>query len=253
MGMDGASERHLSTLQDAPAAPPFGRNKAAMTKLVEQLFGGREREVEVLEVGGGAVSRLRLQNARDTVLEIDERSLQGSTYADEIIIGSIETIDLPDRDFDVAAFFFVLEHVSSPRIALTRAIDLLRPGGLLVIAGPNPRSLQGLVTRYTPHWAHVAFYRLIKRDPMAGRPGYAPFPTHLSEDATFEQIIQIAGQRRCKLIYEEHYVGPNVEQLRERSRILHGVYQAASLALKLGTRSRLGAPTSDFALVFQKD
>jgi SAM-dependent methyltransferase len=54
---------------------------------------------------------------------------------------------------DVIAMWHVLEHLPRPRIALERAANNLRPGGVLALAVPNPASLQFRLLR--GRWAHV--------------------------------------------------------------------------------------------------
>jgi SAM-dependent methyltransferase len=58
----------------------------------------------------------------------------------------------PDS-FDVVIFWHSLEHVSNPLAALDRAREILRPGGLLVIAVPNFASIQSRVTER--QWFHL--------------------------------------------------------------------------------------------------
>jgi hypothetical protein len=54
---------------------------------------------------------------------------------------------LRERPFDVITFFDVIEHLSRPDLYVTRALQLLRPGGLLYMETPNvlalPRFLLG--------------------------------------------------------------------------------------------------------------
>ena len=82
----------------------------------------------------------------------------------------------------------VLEHLKFPERALSRLIEVLEPGGVIVIKGPIPQSLQGLVTRFTPHWFHVLFYRWMWPSSQAGQPGFAPFLTEHSGAARPEAI-----------------------------------------------------------------
>jgi len=50
------------------------------------------------------------------------------------------------------------------------------------------------VTRVTPHWFHVFFYRHVMGMKNAGKPGYAPYPTH------YDPVISRAGMREfCRL------------------------------------------------------
>ena len=71
----------------------------------------------------------------------------------------------------------VIEHVPDVEAALLNFRESLKPNGMILIGAPNPRSLSGVVTKYSPHWFHVWFYRHVRGDKKAGLPGDAPFPT----------------------------------------------------------------------------
>lgn len=54
---------------------------------------------------------------------------------------------------DVIAIWHAIEHMRDPSGLLARASDRLAPGGLLVIASPNPNALQSRL--FGPYWAHL--------------------------------------------------------------------------------------------------
>lgn len=45
------------------------------------------------------------------------------------------------RQYDVVAFWDVLEHLTDPHVFVEKAAEILRPGGRIVAAGPNDKSL----------------------------------------------------------------------------------------------------------------
>lgn len=51
--------------------------------------------------------------------------------------GTINTLDLEHGAYDAVLFFHALEHVADPRQDLQRAIELMAPGGQLLIGIPN--------------------------------------------------------------------------------------------------------------------
>jgi SAM-dependent methyltransferase len=55
--------------------------------------------------------------------------------------------------FDVVAMWHVIEHLPDPRGALAAAASSLRPGGVLVLAAPNPNAFQFRV--FGSRWTHV--------------------------------------------------------------------------------------------------
>jgi SAM-dependent methyltransferase len=55
--------------------------------------------------------------------------------------GMLEEVDLPERSFDALALLQVIEHVTDPRPLLAACRRLLKPGGAVVVATPNPASM----------------------------------------------------------------------------------------------------------------
>ena len=54
--------------------------------------------------------------------------------------------------YDVVAFWHVLEHLSDPWLTLDAACEILKPGGIIVLATPNPNAFQfKIMGRYWPH------------------------------------------------------------------------------------------------------
>ncbi len=100
---------------------------------------------------------------------------------DIALLGDLRTIDLPTASFDVIYNSFVLEHISESSHVMHRFVEWLRPGGLLIVRVPDPQSVKGLITRVTPHWFHIFYFRYIRGDSNAGRPGFPPYPTMFGE------------------------------------------------------------------------
>jgi len=69
--------------------------------------------------------------------------IQGDAFSDELKEGS----------FDVITMSHVLEHVADPSALLERAYRLLKPGGWLWIAVPNPRSIGRRL--FGPAWINL--------------------------------------------------------------------------------------------------
>ena len=58
-----------------------------------------------------------------------------------------------DGPFDVVAMWQVIEHLPNPREVLAAAAGSLAPGGVVVIATPNPAAFQFRV--FGPRWTHL--------------------------------------------------------------------------------------------------
>lgn len=141
------------------------RFNAVFERLVEVFRRRRARKIEtfiprgrVLDVGCGRGILLGLLRARgwetsgvefnDTAAEHARAELGLS-----VSTGGFLEASLPDRPFDVVVLWHVLEHLPHPVEALRRCREIVRPGGLLVVAVPNLESLQAKATGRS--WFHL--------------------------------------------------------------------------------------------------
>jgi hypothetical protein len=60
----------------------------------------------------------------------------------------------------------------------------------VIIQIPDPESVYGFVTRITPHWVHILYYRYVVGRKNAGKPGYGPYPTR------YDAVVSRRGIRR---------------------------------------------------------
>ena len=72
--------------------------------------------------------------------------------------GTIESLDLKKKSFDVLTLWDVLEHVYDPLTFLNKCINLLAPGGILVIALPNASGWPAKI--FKNRWRYVMFTHL---------------------------------------------------------------------------------------------
>ena len=149
----------------------------------------------VYEAGGGSTSFLPLdvlRRAHVTVVDIDADQIRNNDYAQQTILGDVQTYRFAPGSFDLVICYNVIEHLPDVEAALLGFCESLKQGGLILIGAPNPRSLSGVVTKYSPHWFHVWFYRHVRGEKKAGQPGQAPFPTFFHPLVTLSNLEAFA-------------------------------------------------------------
>jgi hypothetical protein len=113
----------------------------------------------LLDIGPayGVFAHLAKQSGFEVeTIEIDERCCR---YLRDVIgVGATQSDDtatvLPQLPLQqVIALWHIIEHLSDPWLCLQRAAERLGPGGILVIAAPNPQSLQFRIFR--SRWYHL--------------------------------------------------------------------------------------------------
>jgi SAM-dependent methyltransferase len=170
-------------------APYKSRDPAVFEKMVEaerpklEIVSSVARGRALLEVGAasGAFAVLAQRNGFDvTAIEMDADSC---SFMRTNGIAAVESADVVQAvgalpAFDVIVMWHAIEHLPNPAEAFRALAAKLRPGGVLVIAAPNPGSLEFRV--FGRLWVHVDAPRhltLIPRsalDQLARSAGLAP-------------------------------------------------------------------------------
>ena len=74
------------------------------------------------------------------VVELSDAAARRVSPAHRVVVGDIESVELPRRYFDVVSLQDCFEHLPDPGVALARIRDVLRPGGALLAVTPNAHS-----------------------------------------------------------------------------------------------------------------
>jgi SAM-dependent methyltransferase len=144
----------------SPGAPRGGPLSTALHRLNNSIRLREIRDVapgRLLDVGCGKGRFLAA--ARDDGWQVVGVEFAPSLAASARLHEGVEVIagdflDAPlEGDFDVVTMWHVLEHLPDPPRAVARAVELLRPGGRLVVSVPNIDSLQARLGG--EEWLHL--------------------------------------------------------------------------------------------------
>jgi len=157
------------------------------------------RQLRILEAGCGQEWPLSLREVDYTLTGLDldkdalEIRLNSKRDLHTAVVGDLRTAEFAEASFDVIYSAFVLEHIAGAETVLRNFKKWLRSGGIIVLRLPNPESVHGFITRVTPHWFHVLFYRHVLQLKNAGQPGYGPYPVH------YDAVIWRKGIKRLRI------------------------------------------------------
>lgn len=106
----------------------------------------------LLDVGSGWGHLLKLAADRGYEVVGLEASpkvaeLCHQAFGVDVIVGSFPEYEFESNTFDVMVMSHILEHLADPVRALSEGRRILKPGGLLIVCGPNFRSLMSRVQR----------------------------------------------------------------------------------------------------------
>ena len=212
-------------------------------------------ELSVYEAGGGSTSFLPLKvlhRAHVTVVDIDEDQIRNNDYAHEAILGDIQTYRFKPNSFDLVICYNVIEHVPDVEAALLRFCESLKPNGMILIGAPNPRSLSGVVTKYSPHWFHVWFYRNIRGIKDAGLPGEPPFPTFFHPLVTLPRLEAFAAANGLETIYRREVESPRYPEMRRRKPLFAALVDAGAAVMNAVLPDRIDVRRGDYHVILRK-
>jgi SAM-dependent methyltransferase len=212
-------------------------------------------QVNVYEAGGGSTSFLPsdvLSRSNVTVVDIDEAQLRNNAYAQTTILGDIQTYRFAPASFDLVTCYNVIEHLPDVDAALIGIFQSLKSGGLAIIAAPNPKSLSGVVTKHTPHWFHVWYYRQVRGIKSAGLPGEAPFPTIFHPLVTPARLVTFARKHGVEVVYRREYESPRYPEMRARTPALAALLDGFATVLNTALPNGVDIRRGDYHLVLRK-
>ncbi len=209
----------------------------------------------IYEAGGGSSSFLPMDvlgRSHVTVVDIDEDQVRNNTYADEAILGDVQTYRFGPGTFDVVICYNVIEHLPDVEAALLNFRDALKQGGMILIGAPNPHSLSGVVTKYSPHWFHVWFYRYVRGEKHAGLPGEAPFRTFFHPLVTLSNLDAFAKTHGLEVIYRREFESPRFPEMRMRKPALAALLDAAAAVMNFLIPGKLDVRHGDYHVILRK-
>ena len=210
----------------------------------------------VLEAGCGSQLKLRLPFPHSLVgIDIDAEQLAHNDRIDQKICGDLQTFPLPISEFDLVTCIDVLEHLRYPEKAIENMRSSLKPGGYLMIAGPEPYSYKGFVAKYTPYsMRHFLFKLLTGR--VAKETLYTHgnskifFPTHLKPVCSLSNLTAFCERSGMRVLFAKGY-DAHSEGLRGVYRNLLTTISPLTRSVLRRTNGKINLLHADYVALFQ--
>jgi SAM-dependent methyltransferase len=157
-------------------------------------YFGRLAGLDVLDAGCGSASWLFDLTACDvTGIDVSPKQLDRNRLLKAKVCADLHDYENEGwlEHFDLILCLDVLEHLKTPALVVEKFISWMKPDARLVLAYPNPQSLKGRVTKYSPLIFHKLFYRISIGTPLRDDcDDRGPFNTVLSPDI---ELLNLAG------------------------------------------------------------
>lgn len=223
---------------------------AWLQRACDDWYATRSPPRRVLDAGCGRTTRIGWPGTpRRIGIDLADRQVRNHEALDLGMIADVRHQPLASGSIDALICFNVLEHVPAPAAAVAEFGRVTAPGGLVIIGVPDPRSLKGLVTRWTPHALHLLFYRWIVGDPTATGADTAQFPTVLDPlvaPGRLQHALRAAGFR---IVADLHYEGPVSRHVRAQHRSMDIVLAGVAAVGRWLTLGRWRPLLSDLIVI----
>jgi SAM-dependent methyltransferase len=166
-------------------------------------YFGKLIGLNVLDAGCGSASWLFDLTACDvTGIDVSPKQLERNDLLKAKVCADLHAYENRDwiDSFDLILCLDVLEHLKNPGLVIEKFMSWVKPCGSIILAYPNPQSLKGRVTKYSPHIFHKLFYRMSIGTPFsAGRDDKGPFNTFLGRDIELLKLIGLLQEHSFKV------------------------------------------------------
>ncbi|HEY8515236.1 MAG TPA: class I SAM-dependent methyltransferase [Candidatus Binatia bacterium] len=194
---DETAEMFTAYYRNFPDDPVVRGFRNTVARLYALTGGGKLVDVGI---GTGLLLHLAAERGFSPLgVEISAAAAEKAheEFGVEVRVGDFMSVDVGDPPSAIT-MADVLEHTRDPRAFLTRAYDLLRPGGALFVAVPNHRS--------TLFWTADLITRIPPLAPLASRL-YVPNHYYYFTPKTLVRLVEEVGFRVETTRGESPYLG----------------------------------------------
>lgn len=228
------------------------RNQENQVNEIVREYFEDQQEVRILEAGCGSATHIELlENYKVTGIDISMKQLERNKHISEKICADLETYLFKSQSFDIIICSYLLEHLKYPQKVMQNFIKALKPNGLIFLALPNIWSVKGLVTKFTPQYIHIWYYRDVLNFKDAGKDGFGPFKTYLKAFISPNNIKQFANRNNLKVIYFSYSTLPEYERMLKESLFLNVVYIFISAILWAFSFGKIKSKRENYVVVLK--
>jgi SAM-dependent methyltransferase len=191
-------------------------------------------------------------NAHIVGIDVSAEALAQNTTIHEGIQANLETSDLGDSEYDLIVCWDVLEHLAEPTNVISKFLRAVTPGGLVLLALPNVRSLKSLVAKYTPLSFHLLVHRLIYGQRAGVAPGYEVCPTYLRYSIAPRAIVKLATHHGFDVDFFSTYESGMQRRFRENFGLVGRLWQVACVLVRLLSVGIIEAEATDCVLILRR-
>jgi SAM-dependent methyltransferase len=207
----------------------------------------------VLDAGSGFRSYVTFPaSVHVTGIDVTQELLDANPRLDARIHADLHEVEIPARSYDCVICWEVLEHLRNPEPVVAKLAGAVADNGLLLIGSPEPRSLKGLVTRFTPHSLHLWVYRRFFNLEASREPGRGPYRTFMKSGGSAEAVQRLAEQQGLTVVYLAWVESVMQVELRRRFRLAGLIWPIIRSSVRALSLGRISAEATDYLCILER-
>jgi SAM-dependent methyltransferase len=211
------------------------------------------RHARVLDAGSGLGSYVEFPaHIHVTGVDVSQDLLDRNPRLDERVYADLQELEVPKHSYDCVVCWNVLEHLESPAPVVAKLGRAVADNGLLIIASPNPLSIKGLVTRFSPYVFHLWVYRRFFNREATDEPGAGPYRTYMKTAGGAPAVLRAAEDVGLRNVYTGWVESPMQAALRERFHMTGRIWDFMGQLTHVLSFGRMQADATDYVCIFER-
>lgn len=211
------------------------------------------KHARVLDAGSGLRSYVEFPaHVHVTGVDVSQDLLDRNPRLDDRTRADLHELEVPQRSYDCVVCWEVLEHLKNPVPVVSKLCAAVADNGLLIIGSPNPHSIKGLLTRFTPHAFHVWVYRRFFHSEASDEAGDGPYRTYMKTGGGASAVLRIAKQQGLTSVYTAWVESPMQVALRERFHVHGRIWDFIRYLTHVLSLGRIQADATDYVSIFER-
>jgi SAM-dependent methyltransferase len=234
------------------ATTPYDEVLRNAQALCDARVSTRE-QARVLDAGSGLRAYVEFPpHVHVTGVDVSQDLLDANGRLDERILADLHAVELAERSYDCVVCWDVLEHLEDPSPVVEKLARSVADNGILIVGSPEPRSVKGLVTKFTPYSFHLWFYRRYVDAHATDEPGAGPYRTFMRKGGGARSVQRAAEQMGLQVVYSAWLEAPMQIVLRERFRLTGRFWRTVSTLTRIVSLGLVCAEATDYLFVFER-
>jgi SAM-dependent methyltransferase len=214
---------------------------------------GARRRARVLDAGSGLRSYVEFPaHVHVTGVDVSQELLNRNPRLDDRIHADLHELEIPKRSYECVVCWEVLEHLEDPVAVVAKLCEAVADNGLLIVGSPNPQSIKGLVTRFTPYAFHLWVYRRFFDPEATDEAGEGPYRTYMKAGGGASAVLRTAKEQGLTNIYTAWVESPMQVALRERFHVTGRIWDFIRYLTHILSGGRVHAAATDYVSIFER-